>query len=158
MRTLSLLGAIVLSMSFVRGACAEDIVDATDPERLVEIIQDLGYRARLDVDQVGDPIIYSSVGGTDFSIFFYGCTQDDNDQCKLLLFKVGYDLADGTTLEVVNKWNETKLVGRSYLDDEDDPWLEMAVNMDFGVSRKNFEDTFDWWEVSLEDFERHIDF
>ena len=38
------------------------IVDATDPERLVGIIQELGYRARLEVDGDGDPMIRSSVG------------------------------------------------------------------------------------------------
>lgn len=131
-------------------------VDATDPEVLAEIIRDLGYRATIEEDGVGDPMIKSSVSGTDITIFFYGCT--DNAACKSLLFKVGYDLTDGTTLDVINDWNVSALFGRSYMDDEDDPWLEMAVNMDGGVSRRNFEDTFDWWEVAVGQFEEHIDF
>jgi hypothetical protein len=137
-------------------AVAEELVDATSPERLVSVIQELGYPAKLATDNLGDPMITSSVGGTDFTLLFFGCTEKDHDRCKLLLFKVGYDLKDGTTMHVVNGWNATKLIGRSFLDDEDDPWLEMAVNMDGGVSRSNFEDTFDWWEVSVEDFESHI--
>lgn len=135
---------------------AAQLVDATDPERLGTIIRDLGYRARIDMDGVGDPMIASSVGGTDFNIYFFGCTQRAG--CKSLLFKVGYDLASGTTLEVVNAWNETSLFGRAYRDEDGDPWLEMSVNMDGGVSLFNFQDTFDWWEVVLEKFEDHIEF
>lgn len=151
--------AIFVAMFPIAGlnsAVAEEWVDATRPERLVSVIQELGYRAKLESDNLGEPMIRSSVGGTDFSVLFFGCDQKSHDACKLLLFKVGYDLTDGTTLEVINDWNRTKLVGRAYLDDEDDPWLEMTVNLDAGVSRKNFEDTFDWWEVTVEEFESHI--
>lgn len=137
-------------------AAAAQLVDATDAERLATIIRDLGYRARLDTDGVGDPLIASSVGGTDFNIYFFGCT--DGAACKSLLFKVGYDLTDGTTLEVVNDWNAMSLFGRAYRDEDGDPWLEMPVNLDGGVSLFNFQDTFDWWEVILEEFEDHIDF
>jgi hypothetical protein len=154
--TLAAASAFVLLAAFEAGA--QELVDATDPEKLVAVIQELGYRALLDVDNIGDPVIKSSVGGTDFSILFFGCDEQNHDQCKLLLFKVGYDLDEGTTVDNVNEWNESRVVGRAYLDDEMDPWLEMAVNMDGGVSRRNFEDTFDWWEVSIEDFESHIDF
>ena len=135
---------------------AAEQLHARDPGRLAQVIQDLGYRARLETDSVGDPMIVSSAGGTDFSIYFYGCT--NNRECKSLLFKVGFDLVDGTTLENVNAWNETTLFGRAYLDDEQDPWLEMAVNLDGGVSQANFEDTYDWWEVVLRQFEDHIGF
>ena len=151
----STIAAVALAALYGVPASAE-LVDATAPGTLVEVIQALGYRAKLDTDALGDPKIVSSVGGTDFSIYFYGCTE--NSACKALLFKVGYDLIDGTTLEVVNDWNETSLFGRAYLDEEGDPWVEMAVNMDGGVARFNFEDTFDWWEVVVGQFETHIDF
>jgi hypothetical protein len=130
-------------------------IDATDPERLVGIFQDLGYRAKLSTDRVGDPLITSSVGGTEFSIYFYGC--EDNSACKMLLFKVGYDLNNGTTLDTVNAWNQMTLFGRAHLDDDNDPWLEMAVNLSGGVTRANIEDSFDWWEIIVEQFEDHID-
>src|SRR5690606_34922028 len=105
---------------------------------------------------VGDPMIRSSAGGTEFAIYFYGCT--DNVACKFVLFKVGFDLVNGTTDNVVNQWNANALFGRAYLDDEADPWLEMSVNLDGGVSRANFEDSYDWWEVILDGFEDHIGF
>jgi hypothetical protein len=123
-----------------------DTIDATDPAGLVSIIRDLGYRAALESDEVGDPMIRSSVGGTEFAILFFGCAK--GKQCRSLLFKVGYDLDDGTTLDVINDWNATKLFGRAYLDEEADPWLELSVNTYGGVNRLNFEDTYDWWESS----------
>ncbi len=143
-------------LAVVSAAQAEQNVDATDADVLASIIRDLGYRASVTLDSVGDPLIESSVGGTDVSIFFYGC--EKGRQCKSLLFKVGYDLIEGTTLDVVNDWNETNLFGRAYLDDENDPWIEMSVNMMGGVSRTNFEDTFDWWDLVVGQFEDHIDF
>lgn len=146
---------LFLAAGWQTGAGAQP-VDATDPERLVGIIRDLGYRARLETDRIGDPMIVSSVGGTDFNIYFFGCTE--GARCMSLLFKVGYHLEAGTTLETVNAWNETSLFGRAYRDEDADPWLELAVNLHGGVSLDNFRDTFDWWEVILEEFEDHIGF
>ena len=137
-------------------AFAQEIVDATNPGKLADIIRDLGYRAVLSTDSVGDPKIETSVNGTDATILFFGC--EDNANCKILLFKIGYDLADGTELEVINTWNQEKLYGRAYLDDEKDPWIEMPVNLSGGVTRENFEDTFDWWDKVVGEFEQHIDF
>lgn len=148
--------ALGLGATMVHAQANAESVDATDPAQLTQVIQDLGYRAQLKTDNTGDPMITSSVAGTEFSILFYGCT--DNAACKVLLFKVGYDLPLGTTDQTINAWNADNLFGRAYLDDEDDPWLEMPVNMDGGISRANFEDTFDWWEVAVAKFQQHIDF
>lgn len=137
------------------GAFAQDVVDATNPETLADIIRDLGYRAVVKVDGVGDPMIESSVGGTDVAILFFGCVE--HEHCKSLLFKVGYDLEEGTTLDVINEWNAENLFGRAYLDEVRDPWIEMPVNLFEGVTRKNFEDTFDWWDVVVGNFEDFID-
>jgi len=161
MRNLALLSIAVIAIVFTQTSIAEEseaLVDATDPEGLVSVFQDLGYRAKLDVDSAGDPIIYSSVGGTDYALQFFGCSKETNDQCTLLLFKVGYDLTDGTTIETVNTWNHDNVVGQAHLDDENDPWLSWAVNMHGGVSRENFDDSIDWWEVIVSDFESHIDY
>lgn len=158
MRRLVQFSAATVILAIAQISFAEEIVDATSPKKLMAIIQDMGYRAKLDTDNVGDPVIESSVGGTDFFIQFFGCTSDRNDRCTLILFKVGYDMTDGTSLRHINEWNTNALVGRVYLDDEDDPWLEWAVNLDKGVSRKNFEESFNRWEIAVGEFEDHIDF
>lgn len=161
MRMLARICVATVTVALAQSSIAEELeelVDATNPERMVSVIQELGYRAKLDVDDIGDPIIHSSVSGTDYVLQFFGCTEDNNDQCRLLLFKVGYDLSEGMSLEAVNSWNEKALIGRAYLDDEGDPWFELEVNMYGGVSRQNFEVTFDLWEDGVGDFEEYIDY
>ncbi|MCP5144056.1 MAG: YbjN domain-containing protein [Gammaproteobacteria bacterium] len=131
-------------------------VDATSPDALILIIQELGYKALADTDQQGDPLIRSSANGGDFTIYFYGC--NEGKDCKAIQYSKGYDMADGMALERVNEWNKEHRFGKVYLDAEMDPYIEMDVNMDLGgVNRKNFEDTFDWWLVITREFEEFID-
>ena len=147
----------ILSLLFATATAADDDpVDATDPARIVAIIQDLGYRARLETDNIGDPLIVSSVTGTEFSMQFYGCDEDSHDGCTLILFSAGWDFEDGVDASAIAEWNRDTVVSRAYLDDENDPWLEWAVNLFGGVTRTNFEDTFDWWEVVVGQFESHL--
>ena len=154
----TLLAVFGLSAGLNVQAAATDIVSAAEMQELADIIQSLGYRAKLETDNVGDPVIHSSAAGAEFQIQTFGCDSDSHDNCKLLLFKVGFDLEEGTTLESMNDWNEQVLVGRAYIDDEMDPWLEWAVNMDGGVTEKNFAESFDWWETALAQFLDHINF
>lgn len=135
---------------------AADLVDGSDPWYLAGIIQQLGYQARLDVDKVGDPLILSSVGSTEFAIVFYGCDERTHDGCELVLFKVGYAVDGGIDFATVNDWNATRLLGRAYLDEVADPWLEMPVVLTRGITRDNFEATFSWWQTSVAAFEAHI--
>ena len=138
------------------GSASEaQIVDGTDPTALVEIIQDLGYRANLEVDGEGDPMIRSSVGGTQFALVFYGCSEQ-HDNCQILLFKAGYELNDKVGMDVINQWNATRLFGRAYLDEVSDPWIELVLNMQGGVTRAQFEKTSEWWEMSVGEFEDEI--
>jgi hypothetical protein len=142
--------------SLPAGSASEaQIVDGTDPTALVEIIQDLGYRANLEVDGEGDPMIRSSVGGTQFALVFYGCSEQ-HDNCQILLFKAGYELNDKVGMDVINQWNATRLFGRAYLDEVSDPWIELVLNMQGGVTRAQFEKTFEWWEMSVGEFEDEI--
>lgn len=145
----------LLAWSTDSAASAGDIVDASDPQALVRIIQDLGYRADLEVDAEGDPLIRSSVGGTRFSLVFYGCSED-HDGCEILLFKAGWELDRKIGMDVINQWNATRLFGRAYLDKVEDPWIELVLNLRGGVTRRQFESTFEWWESSVGEFEDEI--
>ena len=151
--------ALLFSATFVAPvASADELVDAANPERMVAILRGLGHPAQLDRDEVGDPLIRSEVSGTRFAILFYGCDETRHDDCNFLLFRVGYDLAEGLELERINEWNATELVGRAFRDEVNDPWLELAWNLDGGVTARNFESTIAWWEAAVARFEQHIRF
>jgi hypothetical protein len=109
----------------------------------------------MGVDGQGDPKVSSRVSDTKFSVYFYGC--QDNDNCSSILIKAGYDLNNGISALKINEWNREKRFAKAYIDDEGDPFLEMDINLDFdGVGNKNFEDTLDWWRLLVEDFEEFI--
>jgi Putative bacterial sensory transduction regulator len=131
------------------------MVRGQDPGSLVRSLQQAGYAAKLGTDKVGDPMITSGVSGTTFQIFFYNCT--DHRQCATVTFHSGYDLATAPSLERMNEWNRGKRFGRAYLDKENDPILEMDVDLDDGgMSTALFIDNIEFWQSVLGDFEKHI--
>ena len=131
------------------------MIRAQDPQSLVRALQAGGYAAKIGVDKVGDPMITSGVSGTNFQIFFYNCT--DHKACATVQFHSGYDLSTPVSLERINEWNRSQRFGRAYLDKEDDPILEMDVDLDDGgVSQLLFIDNIEFWASVLGNFEKHI--
>jgi hypothetical protein len=154
-RTTSLLAATLVA-AVAHAQTAPKLLNAENPAELIAFIQDLGFQAKLDQDAIGDPMIRSSDGGVEFNIQFYGCTK--NKRCDSLHFVAGYDLDEGTTLEVVEEWNEEQRYASAYLDNENDPFLQLDLNMVGGVTRENFESTFALWRMLKGEFEDHIGF
>lgn len=143
------------AMATLTGAAMAQSVTAAVPDTLVNALQDLGYKAVLEADNRGDPKIKSSTGGVNYSIYFYGCT--DNIQCKDVIFTAGFATDDDPTHEALNSWNETKLLGAAYLDDDGDPNIEHFVAGLDGMSRTSFERTVQRWTVALDQFTDFID-
>ncbi len=56
-------------------ACGTNMICASDPQTVVDALQREGYRAKLNTDSIGDPMISSAATGYNFDIFFYGCEQ-----------------------------------------------------------------------------------
>lgn len=146
----------VLMLGLAAHAQGQTIVSAEDPAELVSIIQDLGFQAKLEIDNVGDPVIRSSSSGVDFSVYFYDCK--NNKRCKSLHFTSGYDLPEGASLDAMQQWNADKRFASAYLDEEADPFLQMDVNTDGGVTQENFEKSFQLWQSLKGEFEEFIEF
>ena len=131
------------------------MVNAQEPNSVVSALLDAGYSAKLGTDAVGDPMITSSVGGTSFQIFFYNCVQ--HKACATVQFHSGYDLESPVGLELINNWNRTQRFARAFLDKENDPVLEMDVDLDDGgMSRLLFIDNIEFWDTILVEFEKRI--
>lgn len=146
------LAALTATWAVPAGA---QLVRAQDPQSLVQALQGAGYTAKQGTDKVGDPMITSGVSGTSFQIFFYNCV--DHKQCATVTFHSGYDLKASPGLDRINEWNRGQRFGRAYLDKEDDPILEMDVDLDDGgISPLLFVDNIEFWASILAAFEKHI--
>lgn len=140
------LAALFLTMPVT--ASAE--VDGSDPDQIATLLRDAGYRAQMDTAADNTPMIRSTAERLEFLIFFFGC--DAEGGCSSIQYSAGFDLPDGMSHEKVNEWNSTKRFGRVFLDAENDPYIQMDVNLDFGVSDENFMDSFNYWLAVLDLF------
>lgn len=137
-------------------AFAQNVI-AENPAEMADVLRNFGYRAELTTDNGGDPKISSSSGGANFSIFFYGCTNSQN--CDAISFSAAFDLDPGSNNDLMNQWNQKKRYTKAYLDDEQDPVIDMDIFLgDGGVSIDNFRFWVDTWERAIGDFKTHIDF
>lgn len=152
MSTKSILTSAALALTLTAGthAVAGTSVSATYPDSIVNALQDMGYKADIDIDDYGDPIIFSAAVGATLVIEFYVC--DDGANCRDLHLTAGFDMPDGMSLSSMNDWNLNKRIGQAFLDEEKDPIIQhYMVNVD-GMSRESFETTFEYWVETVEEF------
>ena len=148
--------ALALGIGAAFPATAQNIV-ASDPASMTQVLQSFGYRAELGKDDGGDPKISSASGGATFSIFFYGCTNGKN--CDAISFSAAFDLNPGSNVALMNDWNQKKRYTKAYLDDEQDPVIDMDVFLGAsGISIDSFRFWVDTWERAIGDFKVQIDF
>lgn len=156
MKKLALALAAFAGIGLATPAMAQN-VQAQNPNSVVRALQEAGYRAELTTDSTGDPLIRSTSSGSNFSIFFYGCT--DNKDCRTIQFYAGYEEPENASLTAFNEWNKTKRFGRAYLGDDGVARLEMDVDIDDGgISPLLFEDNLEFWVLVMSEFELHIGF
>lgn len=148
-----LLAALAASFLFA-GAAQAQMVRAQDPASVARTLQGMGYRAEMTKDDSGDPLIKSSSGGSNFAIFFFGCTK--NVDCRTIQFFAGYTDRK-PSLERINEWNMNKRFGRAYISSSGSARVEMDVDLDDGgISPKLFEDNVEFWVLLMGQFEKHI--
>jgi len=153
------LAGTVLATGLVAGGAAQAgdrIHERLTGERLQGIMQDLGYRAQLGVDDAGDPMIDSTASGYKYRVLFYDC--DGKRGCGALEFWAGFDTEDEGDLARMNEWNLNKRFGRAYIDEEGDPIVSIHYNLAGGVTEANIEDMFEWWELVIAEFATHVGF
>ena len=135
---------------------AQELVFAEDPQIIAALVEDNGFPAEITVDNVGDPMILSAAHGYDFQILFYDCI--DNIDCQALQFSASFDMVNGMSLTRAHDFNKERRWAKIYLNDENDPIVEMDYNLRGGVSADNFNDTLDWWQLMMGEFISYIDF
>lgn len=153
----------LLTVALALGAVAvaipaqAEMVRGQDPASVVAAMKAGGFAAELGTDTVGDPMITSSVDGTTFRVFFYNCT--DNTECATVQFNAAYDFDEAPSFATINEFNKTQRFADAYLDKDNDPVLEMDVDLDDGgMSQALFIDNLQFWQSVLDKFETAIGF
>ncbi len=143
--------AACMAVSLLAGpqVSAQELIDAKNPQAILEIAKGFGS-AKLGTDAEGDPLITGRIQGTKYGIYFYGCNSKGED-CDDIQFNAAWSGVKAS-LKDVNQWNAEKRYGKAYIDSEGDPVIQMTVNLDYGVSTGNFDDTFNWWSKALQGF------
>lgn len=147
--TRNLIAAVTLAAS-LGGAYAADtnLIPEADPQAILQVAKGYGS-ATLQKDGGGDPKIVGRIEGVRYTIDFFGCVK--GRQCDDILLRASWGDAS-VELTDVNQWNSGVKFGRGYLDDDNDPVVEMPINMQGGISQKNLDDSFDYWRIVLKSF------
>jgi hypothetical protein len=157
MRSKKLLLAGLLSFSWLFGisgvAHAQSQVSA-DPGVVLEIAKGYGS-ASLGKDNDGDPKVTGTMEGVKYTILFYGCNAGRN--CKSITFVAYWKNFSTLTLEKVNRYNRDRRFGRAYIDKDGDLTLDMDVELEYRMSRRNLEEAFADWKLSLKNIKRDFE-
>lgn len=146
--------AFLTAALFLAAPVHAQTVDAADPQSVVNALQTLGYRAQLEKDDTGDPLIRTTISGLNNSIYFYGCV--NGADCMELQFFVWMDLNDPVSLEKVNDWNDRKVAGSAAVDPQGDVRLRFFVVTEGGLPMADFERVAFRWEQALDEFKNHV--
>jgi len=118
-------------------------------QQIVDWLHDAGYRAEIQTEKDGKPNVFSAADGNNFHISQYDCK---GEICGSLQFWVGFSTNGSFSADRMNKWNRDNRWLRTYVDDTNDPWLEMDVDLSPGCSYENLTDEFTIWRDGLRRF------
>lgn len=129
------------------GSVAQELIAASKPDSIVALLQKAGMQATLEKDDEGNPIIFSAASGANYDLYFYEC-KDGND-CGSVEFNACFDTPDGVKMDIINAWNYEWRFGKASLDENNDPCLNMDVEMLGGVSEQAFNTSIETWTGTL---------
>uniref|UniRef100_UPI0037CC2593 YbjN domain-containing protein n=1 Tax=Sphingorhabdus sp. TaxID=1902408 RepID=UPI0037CC2593 len=152
LKTLILMSAGLMSFSGSARAqegCPAGLICASKPETVAVGVQDAGFRAKVDKDDAGDPMIYSEASGFKFQILFYEC--DKGKECSSLQFVSYFGAEDDNTPEYANAWNaKTRFIRASV--EKKELQLAYDITTTGGLNKANFTDVLEWWSAMLGEF------
>jgi len=123
------------------------------PSAMLGVAQQFGS-AYIDApDDQGRPVIGGTIDGVNYGILFYGCEGDVG--CDSVQFYATFE-PPANPLQFVNDWNYDKRFAAAYQREDGSLVLNYNVNIDFGVSQANAEDTFDIWSILLGQFMNRV--
>ena len=121
-RFFTMLAALALMLGVAGTAQAQAVVSKTSTAQLESIMKQEGYSYTVDKD--GD-LVWKIDGYSALLLI-------PKDKASIL-FRASFDR--NVPLSRINSWNRTKKYSRSYLDHENDPVLELDLDLEGGVTQ-----------------------
>src|SRR5699024_5453586 len=126
-----------------------------DANQIAELMAAAGLATERRLGDDDTPLLEGQIDGYSFQVHFYGCNSDHI--CDAIQFASGFAEDHAVEYELMDRWNREYRFGRAYLDDEDDPWIEMDINLEGdGVSVSNFKESLAYWQSVMTAFVTHI--
>lgn len=101
-------------------------------------------------------IIRTASSGLKFDVQFYNCDMDSG--CEDLNFIAVFENKRQTSWEVINKWNQNRLLGRAFLADDGGAALDHPI-VEFGdLSDDTWSIVMARWDREMSRFAREIGF
>jgi len=145
--------ALVLGLTS-NAALAKDLPEGgLTIEDIAGWLQDAGYKADVQTAKDGSKSILSPADGTNFYIDVYDCKED---RCASLQFSLGFDTKGAWNATKMNEWNSGNRWVRAHVDDKDDPWLDMDVDLSPGGTWEGLTDEFGIYRDMLVSFKKFI--
>lgn len=130
-----------------REACAKGMVCANTPQTIISALQEAGYKAKLDKNDDGDPMVSSAAGGYNYEIYFSGC--ELAEACDSLQFLVSFTAEPRMTPVMANDWNSDKRFSQAAILKNGKLGVYYDVTTRGGLNAKNFADVLDRWSTVM---------
>lgn len=119
-------------------------------EEVAAVFKENGFAAEVD-----DTVIYSSTNGFNFALSAYNCTGAET-RCNEFLFGASFEPPAAVELLAINKFNESTLAGRAFLDPFGEPNLEHLFTVSNGDDAELVERNLAIWDSILLEFAKQI--
>lgn len=126
---------------------------------IVSFLASQGQRAKLDASDSGDPQLTVNKHGDNFFVAFYDCTKGGSlasRRCTGMEFTVTYPVKKKVSLSRLAHFNLDYHMVKTYMNNEGNPGLSLAMNIGGAFSREYLIDNLDWWFAAMRQYEKDI--
>jgi hypothetical protein len=105
------------------GAWAQSNEDRITAGIIANELRDLGYSAKIDADDSGDPRVNTAVDGHKWQVYFYDCSDGELEErrCDSFQFFADNSMRSPVPAALINKWNKEYRYAKAYLQQGNEP-------------------------------------
>lgn len=133
-----------------------DVYTGVTGREMRELMQRFGYLVRLDKDGGGDPLLETTLDGTLFKVYFYGCDRATTRTCGSIQLAAVLRPKNPQDAARMNAWNREQRHGKAFRRKNGDVVLHMNINIRHGLTIGNLRVWLDWWRLGLRGFKRYV--